>query len=147
MTEETGPNDGAPAAEDSLFARLGGSAGLAGILDLHYQRMLSDDYLREYFLDADLDRLKAAQSAFLGRAFGDTGAAYAGPPLHVAHKGQLVTEQAFDLFVDSLVGAAAERGADAATQAAMRGALKSMRASVLVEFRPDPAYNYPTKPR
>lgn len=145
MAEETGTSSAA--GQDSLYVRLGGHAGLTRILDRHYERMLADDYLREYFLDVDIERLKAAQAAFLGRAFGDPGVTYTGAALHMAHKGQLVTEQAFDLFVDSLVGAAADLGADAAAQEAMRGVLRSMRASVLLEFKPNPAYNYPTTPR
>jgi hemoglobin len=145
MTEETGTS--AAAGQGSLYVRLGGNAGLTRILDLHYERMLADDYLREYFLDVDIDRLKAAQAAFLGRAFGDPAVAYAGAPLHVAHKGQLVTEQAFDLFIDGFIGAAADLGTDGAAQEAIRGVLRSMRASVLLEFKPNPAYNYPTTPR
>jgi hypothetical protein len=67
--------------------------------------------------------------------------------MHAAHKGQMVTEQAFDLFIDGFVAAAAESGADADTQAEVRTALKAMRASILVEFKPNPAFNYPAGPR
>jgi hypothetical protein len=51
------------------------------------------------------------------------------------------------MFVDLFVAAAAEIGVDADSQAAVRAALKSMRASVITEFKPNPIYNYPTRPR
>ncbi len=136
-----------PSQMQSLFARLGHEAGLARILDVQFGHVLEDDHLREYFLDVDLTRLKASLTAFLRRALGDTGAGYSGPALHAAHKDQLVTELAFDAFVDLFVAAAAELGVDADSQAAARAVLKGMRASVITEFKPNPAYNYPTRPR
>jgi hemoglobin len=130
----------------SLFARLGGEAGLIRILDLQYERLLADDYLAEYFMDVDIARLKTGLLAFLRKAFGETGVVYDGRSLQAAHKGQLVTEHAFDAFIDMFIGAAAELGVDAASQAAAGSVLKALRASVITEFKPNPAYDYPTKP-
>jgi truncated hemoglobin YjbI len=50
--------------EPTLFHRLGGEAGSARILDCHYDRVMEDDHLREYFADVDIERLKAAQLSF-----------------------------------------------------------------------------------
>jgi truncated hemoglobin YjbI len=130
---------------ESLFAELGGRSGLTRIVELTYERILADDYLGEYFMDVDIDRLKASQVGYLARLFGDTESVYGGAPLQAAHKGQLVTEQAFDMFIDLFVAAAAETGLDTATQNAARAALKALRAHVIMEFKPNPAYNYPTK--
>jgi hypothetical protein len=58
----------------------------------------------------------------------------------------LVTEHAFEAFIDIFVGVAADAGVDAASQAEARDALKALRASVIMEFKPNPAYHYPTKP-
>jgi hemoglobin len=134
-------------AAGSVFARLGGEAGVARILDRLYAQVMEDDHLREYFFDVDLEQLKESQLHFLRVAFGDAGAVYDGPALHVAHKVLLVSELAFDMFVDLFVSAAAEAGVDADSQTAARAILKSMRASVITEFKPNPAYNYPTRPR
>lgn len=134
-----------PVQSETLFARLGGEAGLTRIIDLLYERILADEYLGEYFMDVDIDRLKAGQLGFLRGLFGDSGGVYRGPPLQGAHEGQLVTEQAFDMFVDLFVVAAAECGADSASQEAARATLKALRARVIMEFKPNPAYNYPTK--
>jgi hemoglobin len=130
---------------ETLFVRLGGEAGLTRIVDLLYERLLADDYLGEYFMDVDIEQLKASQLGFLRRLFGDRDSVYAGAPMRDAHKGQLVTEQAFDMFIDLFVAAAAETGADSTAQNEARGALKALRASVIMEFKPNPAYNYPTK--
>jgi hemoglobin len=132
--------------EATLFARLGGEAGLAQILDALYERLLADDYLGEYFMGVDIDRLKAMQLGFMRRLFGDDGATYGGAPLQAAHHGQLVTEHAFDQFIDEFVAVAGELGADEATRQDARAALKLQRASVITEFKPNPAYNYPTRP-
>jgi hemoglobin len=130
----------------TLFSRLGGEAGLARLVDLQYQRLLADEYLGEYFMGVDIDRLKAAQLAFLRAAFGDTEAPYRGASLQAAHKGQLVTEHAFDQFVEMFVTAAADAGAGEAEQAEILTALKATRASVITEFSPNPAYDYQSKP-
>ena len=139
--------DGASTADQgTLFTRLGGEAGLARLIDLQYEQLLADDYLGEYFMGVDIDRLKTAQRAFLRKPFGDTEAAYHGASLHEAHKGQLVTELAFDQFVDMFVAAARETGVSEADQAEIRAALKALRASVITEFTPNPAYDYQSKP-
>jgi len=139
-----------PAAEKSrdhsLFERLGGEAGVRRLLELHYEGVLADDHLREYFLDVDLDRLKAGQLVLLRGLFGSADGPYDVAGLRAAHQGQLVSELAFDGFIDTLVGCAAELGLGAADQSAMRAALKSLRDSVITAFKPNPAYNYPTKP-
>jgi hemoglobin len=132
--------------QENLFARLGGEAGLAHLIDLQYERLLADDYLGEYFMGVDIDRLKAAQLGFLRKTFGGTEAAYHGTSLHEAHKGQLVTELAFDQFVDMFVAVAREIGVSGADQAEIRTALKGLRASVITEFKPNPAYDYQSKP-
>jgi truncated hemoglobin YjbI len=130
----------------NLFARVGGEAGLARLIDLQYEQLLADDYLGEYFMGVDIDRLKSGLLAFLRKAFGDTGAAYHGRSLQEAHRGQLVTELAFDQFVDMFVAAARSMGVTDADQTEIRAALKAMRASVITEFKPNPAYDYQSKP-
>ena len=122
----------------SLFVRLGGLEGLTRIVEGHYDRVLADDHLGEYFMGVDMDRLKAAQLAFLRRTLGDPEAVYTGASMQAAHKGQLVSELAFDAFIDSFAEVAADQGADDETQAEARAALKSMRTAVITEFKPNP---------
>ena len=130
----------------TLFARLGGESGVVRLLDQLYDRLLADDYLGEYFMGVDIDRLKSAQGVFLRKAFGDAGAAYRGVPLHEAHKGQLVTELAFDQFIDTFAAVARDAGVSETDQAEVRSILKAMLASVITEFQPNPAYDYKSKP-
>jgi hemoglobin len=135
-----------PSGQPSLFLRLGGEAGLTRLIDLQYERLLADDYLGEYFMGVDIDRLKTVQFAFLRKTFGDAASAYRGASLQQAHSGQLVTELAFDQFIDLFVAAARELGVDDTDQAEIRAALRAMRASVITEFKPNPAYDYQSKP-
>jgi len=88
---------------NGLFQRLDGEAGLTRLIDLRYERLLADDYLGEYFMGVDIDRLKAGLLA-------------------------------------------GESGADETDQAEIRAALKAARASVISEFKPNPAYDYRSKP-
>src|ERR1051326_2449732 len=99
----------------SLFLQLGGENGLARLIDRLYERILADEYLGEYFMGVDIARLKSAQLGFLRNTFGDTDAVYTGAHPRAAHAGQLVTEHAFDMFVDLFIEAAAEMGAEPAT--------------------------------
>lgn len=131
---------------DTLFRRLGGEAGMARILELLYERVLEDELLREYFVDSDLASLKSRQSEFLRRRLGDAGAQPDGAALRAAHRDQLVSELAFDRFIDMLVACAADAGAAPVDQESLRDVLKMLRDSVITAFRPNPAYNYPTKP-
>jgi hemoglobin len=129
-----------------LFTRLGGEAGLTRLIDLQCERLLADDYLGEYFMGVDIDRLKTGLLAFLRTTFGDTGAVYHGVPLRQAHHGQLVTELAFDQFIDMFAAAAREMGVDDTDQTEIRATLNAQRASVITEFNPNPAYDYQSKP-
>ena len=81
------------------------------MVDLQLERLIADEYLGEYFMGVDIDRLKSGLLAFLRKTFGDTEVVYRGPSLLDAHRGQLVTEHAFDLFVDMFVETARETGA------------------------------------
>jgi truncated hemoglobin YjbI len=130
----------------NLFTRLGGETGLARIIDLQLARLTADEYLGEYFMGVDIDHLKSGLLAFSRKAFGDPGAVYRGPSLLEAHRGQLVTELAFDQFIDIFVDAARETGAAETDQVELRDTLTAMRASVITEFKPNPAYDYQSKP-
>ena len=130
----------------NLFMRLGGETALARMIDLQFEQLTADDYLGEYFMGVDIDHLKSGLLAFLRKAFGEPGAVYRGPSLPEAHRGQSVTELAFDLFVDMFIAAARETGVTDPDQAEIRDALKAMRASVITEFKPNPAYDYKSKP-
>jgi truncated hemoglobin YjbI len=130
----------------NLFTRLGSEAGLTRLIDLQYEQLLADDYLGEYFMGVDIDRLKSGLLSFLRRAFGDTDAGYHGRSLQEAHRGQLVTELAFDQFVDTFVAVARGMGIGEADQTEIRTVLRATRASVITEFQPNPAYDYQSKP-
>ena len=130
----------------NLFTRLGGEDGQKRLLDLQYERLLADEYLGEYFMGVDVEHLKTMQLAFLRKAFGDTESIYTGASMQAAHKDQLVTEHAFDSFIDMFVEIAGELGVAATDQQDIRAALKATRASVITEFKPNPAYDYQSKP-
>lgn len=108
MTDPT-PGTPAPATAPSLFEQLGGEEAVAAVVDLFYDRVLSDPDLRPYFAGTDLDRLKQHQQRFIGQALGATRP-YSGRSMGKAHERLSITEAAFDRVVAHLAGALAEAG-------------------------------------
>ena len=86
----------------SIYERIGGSESVAAAVELFYERVLGDPFLRPYFEDTDMRRLKAHMRAFLASALGGPEI-YAGRDMRGAHAHLHVTHEAFDRVVDHLV--------------------------------------------
>lgn len=70
--------------EQSIYERIGGDAAVDAAVDRFYRKVLSDDHLRPFFDDVDMDRQRAKQKAFLTMVFGGPNN-YDGRDLRVAH--------------------------------------------------------------
>jgi hemoglobin len=113
MTDTTAGTP-APAATPTLFEQLGGEEAVGAVVDLFYDKVLSDADLQPYFTGVDLDRLKQHQRRFIGQALGATRP-YSGRSMRKAHEHLAVTEDAFGRVVTHLAGALAEAGVDEET--------------------------------
>ncbi|MEV0204344.1 group 1 truncated hemoglobin [Streptomyces sp. NPDC050788] len=113
MTDTTAGTP-APAATPTLFEQLGGEEAVGAVVDLFYDKVLSDPDLQPYFTGVDLDRLKQHQRRFIGQALGATRP-YSGRSMRKAHEHLAVTEDAFGRVVTHLAGALAEAGVDEET--------------------------------
>ncbi|WP_330281645.1 group I truncated hemoglobin [Streptomyces sp. NBC_00588] len=113
MTDTTAGTP-APAATPTLFEQLGGEEAVGAVVDLFYDKVLSDPDLQPYFTGVDLDRLKQHQRRFIGQALGATRP-YSGRSMRKAHEHLDVTEDAFGRVVTHLAGALAEAGVDEET--------------------------------
>ncbi|EPD67269.1 group I truncated hemoglobin [Streptomyces sp. HGB0020] len=113
MTDTTAGTP-APAASPTLFEQLGGEEAVGAVVDLFYDKVLSDPDLQPYFTGVDLDRLKQHQRRFIGQALGATRP-YFGRSMRRAHEHLAVTEDAFGRVVTHLAGALAEAGVDEET--------------------------------
>ncbi|MEU9246422.1 group 1 truncated hemoglobin [Streptomyces sp. NPDC048385] len=104
----------APAATPTLFEQLGGEEAVGAVVDIFYDKVLSDPDLQPYFTGVDLDRLKQHQRRFIGQALGATRP-YSGRSMRKAHEHLAVTEDAFGRVVTHLAGALTEAGVDEET--------------------------------
>jgi hemoglobin len=88
----------------SLYERLGGEAALGAVLDLFYEKLLSDTRVNYCFLDVDIDSQKEKGKSFLTRAFNGPNN-YTGKDLRAGHSHLVergLNEGHFDAFAELL---------------------------------------------
>jgi hemoglobin len=74
----------APAAQASLYERIGGDAAVNAAVDVFYRKVLADDRINQFFEGVDMERQSAKQKAFLTFAFGGP-ANYSGKDMRLGH--------------------------------------------------------------
>lgn len=70
--------------EETLYERLGGHDGIRAVVDDFYDRLLEDDELGSFFVDADMEKLRQTQTDFLCEAAGGPET-YDAEPVREAH--------------------------------------------------------------
>jgi hemoglobin len=90
----------------TLFDQLGGAAAVDLAVDQFYERVLSDERIKHFFANVDMQKQRAHQKAFLTYAFGGSDQ-YDGRQMREAHKA-LVEEQGlkgehFDAVIENLM--------------------------------------------
>lgn len=88
----------------SLYERLGGRASIEAVVDEFYERVLADESLAPYFVDADVDELRRHQTAFLTAVAGGPDA-YDGRKMRAAHDHLDVTAGVFERVAEHLAAA------------------------------------------
>ena len=73
-----------PSTELSLYAQLGGPDAVEAAVDLFYRKVLTDDRIKSFFDNVDMDRQIAKQKAFLTMAFGGANN-YTGKDMRLGH--------------------------------------------------------------
>ena len=97
------------ADELSLYERVGGEEGIAGMVDSFYQKVLADAELAPYFKDVPMDRQIRMQREFFAAATGGP-IVYSGRPLSAAHHGLGITRRQFQRFTERMIETLEERG-------------------------------------
>lgn len=92
----------APArAQDTLYADLGGQAGIDRIVDLSVDYYLTDDRIKATFEESNIDRVRAQlKDQFCQIAGGPC--VYKGHSMEAAHKGLKLTNADFNALVEDL---------------------------------------------
>jgi hemoglobin len=121
----------------SRYDEIGGAETVKAAVAVLYQRVLDDPDLLDYFREADLDRLKAHQRAFLTQALGGPDL-FAGRSMAEAHARFAITDVAFDGLLEHLLITLHDLGVPDDVVAGVRATIEPLRAEV-VTARPAPA--------
>jgi len=102
-------------ADDTLFADLGGQAGIDRFVDKSVDNYLADDRIKDTFAETNLDRLRAEfKTQFCQVAGGPC--TYTGHDMAAAHKGLHLTNADFNAVVEDLQSAMRDCGVSFAAQ-------------------------------
>lgn len=121
----------APAfAEDTLFADMGGQAGIDRIVDASVDNYLSDDRIKAIFDESNIDRLRAEFKVQFCQVAGGP-CDYKGHDMTAAHKGLHLTNANFNAVVEDLQDAMDGIGLPSATQNRFLARLAPMQHQVV----------------
>ena len=117
-------------AEDTLFADMGGQAGIDKIVDASVDNYLADDRIKAIFDESNIDRLRAEFKVQFCQVAGG-GCAYKGHDMTAAHKGLHLTNANFNAVVEDLQNAMDKAGLPFATQNRFLARLAPMQHQVV----------------
>jgi hemoglobin len=121
----------APAfAEDTLFADMGGQAGIDRIVDASVDNYLADGRIKAIFDESNIDRLRAEFKVQFCQVAGGA-CAYKGHDMTAAHKGLHLTNANFNAVVEDLQNAMDRIGLPSATQNRFLARLAPMQHQVV----------------
>jgi hemoglobin len=101
----------AAAADDSLYNRLGGEAGVAALSTTLIDRVVADPVMGPSFKDSKLSRIKTLLAEQICDLSGGP-CHYSGDPMKEVHAGHHITEAMFYRMVDTLRDILRERHVD-----------------------------------
>ena len=135
---------GAAAAENTLFTRLGGDAGVAAISNELIDRAVADPVMGPSFKDSKISRIKTLLAEQICDLSGGP-CHYSGDPMKEVHAGHHITEAQFYRMVDYLRGILKERHVDRRSTNQLLRLLAPMKRDV-VEHRAAGSTSSPTLP-
>jgi len=98
-----------PVSESSIYDRIGGEEGIAGMVDKFYERVLADPELAPYFKDTSMEKQQRMQREFFGAATGGP-IIYSGRPLGEVHRHMGISRREFQRFTEHLIETLKETG-------------------------------------
>lgn len=124
-----------PVAPPSLYQRLGGPAGVAGVVDRTIDRSASDPRTRRSFDGIKLKTLKDSLAQHLCAVAGG-GCRYEGATMADAHKDSHIRAAEFDAMVAILREELDRSGTDPAAKNELLRLLAPMKREIVAEPRP-----------
>ena len=101
--------------ETSLYARIGGSAGITELVTAFYYRVLADAELAPFFKNADTTKLRRMQVELFSAALGGP-LKYTGRPMAQAHRHLKIGLQDYQRFIRHLFDTLNAAGFDLSDQ-------------------------------
>ena len=93
----------------TIYERIGGAEGIAGLVDEFYEKIIADEVLKSYFKHASVGKIMNMQKEFFTAATGGPNT-YSGRPLKEVHKHMGISRYEFDRYVGHLVDTLKTRG-------------------------------------
>jgi hemoglobin len=129
-------------ADDSLYLRLGGEAGVAAIADTLIDRVVANPVTGPNFKDAKIGRIKK----LLAEQICELSAGpchYSGDPMKEVHAGHQISESMFYIMVDTLRGIMQERHIDERSRNQLLRLLAPMKRDIVEHASKKPAVPAP----
>ena len=121
---------GSAHAQDTLFADMGGQAGIDRIVDASVDNYLADDRIKAIFDESNIDRLRAQFKVQFCQVAGGP-CQYKGHDMTIAHKGLHLTNADFNAVVEDLQDAMDKVGLPFTTQNRFLARLAPMQHQVV----------------
>ncbi len=132
-------------ADDTLYGRLGGAAGVEAIADTLIDRVVADPVTGPNFKDAKLDRIKRLLAEQICELSGGP-CRYSGDPMKEVHAGHHISEAMFYVMVDDLRSILRERHVDLRSRNQLLKLLAPMKRDVVEHGSAAPAQPAPPAP-
>ena len=123
------PAGSPPAAQSSdttLYARLGGDAGMQAIASGLASRIAADGRVNPFFADTDMEAFKSSLAKFIGQTCGGP-ALYHGPDMKTVHADLGIADPQFDAVLEDLGAVLEQRQVASADRAALIQRLAPLR--------------------
>ena len=120
-------------AKPSLYKRLGGREGIAGVVDQFYANMIADDRVNARFKALQPPQVFKLRSNLADKICDATGGpcSYLGADMKTVHKGMAISEAEWNATVENLVKALDKFNVAAAEKNELLGALGPMKKDIV----------------
>ena len=123
----------------TLFDRLGGKEAVDTAVEQFYEKILSDERIKDIWADIKMGSLKCMMKKFLRQA--TSGESYDWMKMYVAHKhvnkGGFPTEEQYEIVVELFIRTLQELGIDTTTFLEVADVIDTAKPYILGEKKPE----------
>lgn len=85
----------------SLYEKLGGEEGIGKVVEVFYEKVLSDETVKHFFQETDMEKQKRHQTLFISWVLGGPNQ-YTGQGMEKAHEGMNLQDEHFSAIANHL---------------------------------------------